>query len=41
MIITKMQEALNSQINAEISSAYLYLAMSADATYKGLRGVAS
>ncbi len=40
MISKKMQEAINAQINAEMWSAYLYLAMSADAADKGLKGVA-
>jgi len=36
----KIQEAINAQINAEMWSAYLYLAMSLDASDKGLKGVA-
>lgn len=40
MISKKMQEAINAQINAEMWSAYLYLAMSMDATDKGIKGVA-
>lgn len=40
MISKKMQEAMNAQINAEMWSAYLYLAMSMDAADKGLNGVA-
>lgn len=40
MISIKMQEAINAQINAEMWSAYLYLAMSMDATDKGMKGVA-
>lgn len=40
MISKKMQEAINAQINAEMWSAYLYLAMSMDASDKGLKGVA-
>ena len=40
MISKKMQEAINAQINAEMWSAYLYLAMSMDANDKGLKGVA-
>ena len=40
MISKKMQEAINAQINAEMWSAYLYLAMSMDATDKGVKGVA-
>lgn len=39
MISKKMQEAINAQINAEMWSAYLYLAMSVDAADQGLRGV--
>lgn len=39
MISKKMQEAINAQINAEMWSAYLYLAMSADAADKGLKGI--
>lgn len=38
MISKKMQNAINKQINNEIYSAYLYLAMSAEATGKGLKG---
>ncbi|MCQ2271350.1 MAG: ferritin [Bacteroidales bacterium] len=40
MISKKMQEAINTQINAEMWSAYLYLAMSMDASDKGFKGVA-
>ena len=40
MISKKMQEAINAQINAEMWSAYLYLAMSMDASDKGMKGVA-
>lgn len=40
MISKKMQEAINAQINAEMWSAYLYLAMSMDAMDKGMKGVA-
>lgn len=40
MISKKMQDALNAQINAEMWSAYLYLAMSLDAADKGLAGAA-
>lgn len=36
-----MQDALNVQINEELHSAYIYLAMSADADGKGLPGVAN
>ena len=41
MISEKMTAALNAQINAELYSAYLYLAMSAQATSMGLQGVAN
>lgn len=41
MISDKMADALNSQINAELWSAYLYLAMSLDAESKALKGVAN
>lgn len=34
-----MQEAINAQINAEMWSAYLYLAMSMDAADKGFKGM--
>lgn len=38
MISKKMSKALNEQINKEISSAYLYLAMSANAITLGYKG---
>ncbi|HDT15247.1 MAG TPA: ferritin [Firmicutes bacterium] len=41
MIGGKMAEAINDQINAEIYSAYLYLAMSAWFTEKNLTGFAN
>lgn len=41
MLSTKMQAALNTQINEEMHSAYIYLAMSAAADGKGLPGVAN
>ena len=41
MISTAMAEAINTQINAEIYSAYLYLSMSAYANRAGLSGAAS
>lgn len=41
MLSEKMAEALNAQINAEIYSAYLYLAMSLDAESKTLKGVSN
>lgn len=40
MISPKMQDALNAQINAEMYSAYLYLAMAADFEDKNLPGFA-
>ena len=39
MITKKMESALNEQINAELWSAYLYLAMSLDAEEKALKGI--
>ncbi len=41
MIHKKMEEALNGQINAEMYSAYLYLAMEAYFHSQGLAGFAS
>ena len=41
MISTKLHNAINAQINAELWSAYLYLAMSLDAESKGHKGVAN
>lgn len=41
MIDEKMQDALNGQINAEFSSSYLYIAMSAHFQAVGLPGFAS
>ena len=41
MLSTKLHEAINAQINAELWSAYLYLALSLDAEAKGLKGVAN
>ena len=41
MISQKLHSAINSQINAELWSAYLYLAMSLDAESKGYKGVAN
>ncbi len=38
MLSKKMEKALNAQINKEMYSAYLYLAMSADVLSKGLKG---
>ena len=39
MISKKLHDAINAQINAELWSAYLYLAMSMDAETKGYKGV--
>jgi ferritin len=41
MISKKMQTALNKQINKELYSSYLYLAMAADCREKGWNGVAT
>lgn len=41
MISKKMQSKINEQINAELWSAYLYLAMAMDAEAKALRGIAN
>lgn len=41
MIDTKMEKAINDQINAELYSAYLYLSMSAYFEDSGLPGMAS
>ena len=41
MITKTMQNAINKQINAELWSAYLYLAMSMDAEAKAFKGVAN
>ena len=40
MLKANIQEALNNQINAEVSSAYLYLSMSAYFEAKNFRGLA-
>jgi ferritin len=40
MVGKKIQKAINKQINNELYSAYLYLAMSVDADLKGYRGTA-
>ena len=37
MLSKNLHEAINAQINAELWSAYLYLAMSMDAEAKGLK----
>lgn len=41
MITKKMQNGINEQINAELWSAYLYLAMAMDAEAKALKGIAN
>ena len=41
MISKILHDAINAQINAELWSAYLYLAMSLDAESKGYKGVAN
>lgn len=41
MLSKKMEEALNEQINKEMYSAYLYMAMSAHSTNIGLPGFAN
>jgi len=41
MLSDKMVEALNKQLNKEMYSAYLYMAMSAYSTYTGLKGFAN
>jgi ferritin len=41
MLSEKMTDELNGQINKEMYSAYLYMAMSACSTYKGLDGFAN
>ena len=41
MLSKQLHEAINAQINAELWSAYLYLAMSMDAENKGYKGVAN
>jgi ferritin len=41
MLSKKMEAAINEQINREIYSAYLYMSMSADAAFKGLKGFAN
>lgn len=41
MISEKLHKAINTQINAELWSAYLYLSMSMDAESKGYKGVAN
>lgn len=41
MLSEKLHKAINEQVNAELWSAYLYLAMSLDAETKGYKGVAN
>lgn len=41
MFSQKLHDAMNAQVNAELWSAYLYLAMSLDAESKGYKGVAN
>ena len=41
MISQAMAREINAQINRELFSAYLYLAMSADAMHKGFKGASS
>ena len=41
MLSQKLHEAMNAQVNAELWSAYLYLAMSLDAETKVYKGVAN
>ena len=41
MLSEKLHKAINAQVNAELWSAYLYLAMSLDAESKGYKGVAN
>lgn len=41
MLSTGLHSAINAQVNAELWSAYLYLAMSLDAEAKGYKGVAN
>ncbi len=41
MISTKLQDAINNQIQAELNSAYIYLAMSVECEQKNLSGFAS
>jgi ferritin len=41
MLSPELHKAINTQVNAELWSAYLYLAMSLDAEAKGYKGVAN
>ena len=40
MLSVTMEKAINGQLNKEMFSAYLYMAMSASAEEKGLKGTA-
>lgn len=40
MLSKKMEKAINGQLNKEMYSAYLYMAMSAYANSRGLKGIA-
>jgi ferritin len=41
MLSSIMGKALNEQVNREMYSAYLYMSMSADCAFKGLKGFAN
>ena len=41
MVIERMLKGLNQQINEELYSEYLYLAMAADLEVKGFKGMAT
>lgn len=41
MISDSMQKALNAQLNLELYSAYVYMAMAAHFEYKNLHGIAN
>jgi len=41
MLAPKMEDALNEQLNREMYSAYLYMAMSSHCSNKGLKGFAN
>lgn len=41
MLSTRLHNAINAHVNAELWSAYLYLSMSLDAEAKGYKGVAN
>ena len=40
MLSQKLEKAINEQVNKEMYSAYLYMAMSAHASARGLKGIA-